>query len=184
MLAAGIRCAAIEPDEFSVADINGRCGANPLFLGATSAANNKGAFDVVLLIEVVEHLYDNELAHCLAAARDSLGPGGVLIVTTPNNERRSDNFICSPESGLPFHRFQHVRSWSEASLADTLRQHGFRPIESGVTDFGASSLALWRTKPLFYRVARMVAKTILRTRPHLYAIARRQDQTITSRTTK
>ena len=96
------------------------------------------SFDAAFLIEVVQHLYDNELVRCLSQVRSLLKESGVLIVTTPNEEDRSKQFILSPESGLLFHRFQHVRSWSATSLAATLEAHGFRCIETGSTDFGAS----------------------------------------------
>ena len=44
-----------------------------------------GPFDLVTITDVLEHLEDPRT--CLAAARDRLAPGGVVVVSTPN--RRS-----------------------------------------------------------------------------------------------
>lgn len=44
-----------------------------------------GPFDLVTITDVLEHLEDPRA--CLAAARDRLAPGGVVVVSTPN--RRS-----------------------------------------------------------------------------------------------
>jgi SAM-dependent methyltransferase len=41
-------------------------------------------FDVITLIEVIEHLEAKDVACVLAASAELLNPGGTLIVTTPN----------------------------------------------------------------------------------------------------
>jgi|NGEPerStandDraft_6_1074524.scaffolds.fasta_scaffold12785_3 2-polyprenyl-3-methyl-5-hydroxy-6-metoxy-1,4-benzoquinol methylase len=176
LLASGIRCGAVEFGNDAVAELNGQFRDHPLFLGAQSfealdAWREK--FDGVFLVEVIEHLYDNELSTALVCIRDLLKPGGVLIVTTPNEEDRSKNFICSPESGLLFHHFQHVRSWSAASLRAALESHGYSCIETGTADFTASTLALRRTTPLPKRILRSIAKHFMPRRPHLYAVVKR-----------
>ena len=43
-----------------------------------------GPFDVVLLADFVEHVLDDVLRPCLAAARTVLRPSGVLAIYTPN----------------------------------------------------------------------------------------------------
>jgi 2-polyprenyl-3-methyl-5-hydroxy-6-metoxy-1,4-benzoquinol methylase len=171
LLGRGTRCAAVEAD---ATEINRRFAGIPRFLGARSfnnLADWQGRFDVAFLVEVVEHLYDKELSDCLLSVHDLLKPHGLLIVTTPNNERRSDHFICSPESGRLFHRFQHVRSWTPVSLSDALTQSGFKTVQTGTTDFGASLFALRRTNGIGFRLARAIAKNIWRREPHLFAIA-------------
>ena len=40
-------------------------------------------FDVVLLIEVIEHILDEQLESSLKHLADFTKPGGLLIVTTP-----------------------------------------------------------------------------------------------------
>jgi 2-polyprenyl-3-methyl-5-hydroxy-6-metoxy-1,4-benzoquinol methylase len=177
ILATGNRCSAVEFGSESVAELNRRFQNHPSFMGARphdSLEEWREKFDGAYLIEVVEHLYDSELASALSSVRGLLKPGGILVVTTPNNEDRSKRMICSPESGQIFHRYQHVRSWAAASLSSRLESHGFTCIETGTTDFGASSLAMRRTMSLAHRIARSIAMHFKRNRPHLYAVAKRK----------
>ncbi len=173
LLYAGAQVGAVEFSRKSLAELDRKFYGKLGFIGARSPDTLDDfldSFDAAFLIEVVQHLYDNELVRCLSQVRSLLKESGVLIVTTPNEEDRSKQFILSPESGLLFHRFQHVRSWSATSLAATLEAHGFRCIETGSTDFGASVHALRRTKSLPFRFARFIAKYALHEKPHLYAV--------------
>jgi 2-polyprenyl-3-methyl-5-hydroxy-6-metoxy-1,4-benzoquinol methylase len=174
LLDAGAQVGAVEFSPDSLAELDRRFRGVPGFLGARSADALNGffdSFDVAFLVEVVEHLYDDDLAQCHSQVRSLLKPNGVLIVTTPNEEDRSKQFIISPESGLLFHRYQHVRSWSAASLAAALESHGFRGLEAKAIDFGASVHALRRTRSLPFRIARSIAKFALPKKPQLYAVA-------------
>jgi 2-polyprenyl-3-methyl-5-hydroxy-6-metoxy-1,4-benzoquinol methylase len=176
LLAGGMRCGAVEFGNEAVAELNVKFLGHPLFLGAQSFEALESwheKFDGAFLVEVVEHLYDKELSTALESIRSLLKPGGILIVTTPNEEDRSKSYICSPESGLLFHRFQHVRSWSAVTLRATLENNGYSCIKMGTTDFTASILALRRTIPLPKRILRFAAKFFLDSRPHLYAVAKR-----------
>jgi 2-polyprenyl-3-methyl-5-hydroxy-6-metoxy-1,4-benzoquinol methylase len=92
-------------------------------------------FDVVFLLEVIEHLDDAWLDKTLRHARGLLKRGGLLIVTTPNEERLEDSMVYCPVSNLIFHRWQHMRSWSAHALAETLAAHGFRDIQTGTRTF-------------------------------------------------
>ena len=166
---------AVEFGNAAVAELNGQFRDHPLFLGAQSLEALEAwreKFDGVFLVEVVEHLYDNELSAALVSIRELLKPGGVLVVTTPNEGGPQWEFHLLPGSGLLFHRFQHVRSWSAASLC-AARSHGYSCVETGATDFTASTLAFRRTTPLPRRILRSIAKYFIPTRPHLYAVAKR-----------
>jgi hypothetical protein len=70
--------------------------------------------------------------------------------------------------GLLYHRFQHVRSWTETTRAGKMKQCSFSVIETGTTDFVNSIHALYRTTPLPIRVARSAVKTLLNGKPHLF----------------
>ena len=179
LLEIGMRCGAVEFGSRAVEELNDRFERHPRFLGVRphdGLDDFRGKFSGAFLVEVVEHLYDSELATALSTARELLKPGGILIVTTPNEEDRSMSFICSPESGLLFHKFQHVRSWSAASLRATLENHGFSCAEVAATDFGASPLAMRRNTSLPRRIATAAAKFLLRRQPHLYAVARKSPE--------
>jgi 2-polyprenyl-3-methyl-5-hydroxy-6-metoxy-1,4-benzoquinol methylase len=167
-------CAAIEFGKDAVDELNEQFLERKGFLGAreiSQAGCWQGMFDAALLVEVVEHLYDDPLRQALAKIRELLRKGGQLIITTPNNEDREKSFICSPESGLVFHRFQHVRSWTERSLSAFVAENGFSVRSTGTIDFAASVLAHRRTMSLPIRLIRSTAKRMICSRPHLFVVA-------------
>ncbi|ABD06248.1 Generic methyltransferase [Rhodopseudomonas palustris HaA2] len=113
-------------------------GSRQNFLGfATIDDLVKGArrFDAVFLLEVVEHLDDRWLDLTLKQARELLKENGQLIVTTPNEEVLEDSVVYCPVSNVVFHRWQHVRSWSSASLSECLSAHGFREVKTEARTF-------------------------------------------------
>ena len=73
------------------------------------------AFDVVLMMDISEHLYDETLQRFFASARAVLKPGGRLIIHTPNagyylERMKARNFILKQfESHIAVRDFeQHV----------------------------------------------------------------------------
>lgn len=157
MLDAGVMCAAVEaydlPHPWNKWNFLGTRHIDQL-------ADWRESFHTAFLVEVIEHLHDEELERCLANVHYLLKPEGYLIVTTPNQEDIAE--------GSP-----HVRSWDTLSLCNHLRADGFSVREVGVTDFGASIHAHYRTKSLPVRLARTIALSLLRRTPHLYAVAQR-----------
>jgi len=136
------------------------------FLGAFTPAEaiKQVTARTIFLVEVVEHLRDDELRECLASCRDLLAPGGHLIVTTPNNEDLSTNSA---------RRWGHVRSWTEFELRRTLCGAGFLMAESGTTHFSRSPYARQHAS-LPRRVASIIKHNLLRTNPNLFAVATTQ----------
>lgn len=111
-------------------------------------------FDVVLLIEVVEHLNDGHLEQTLEETRRLLKPGGVAVISTPNEEDLSIDTRFCPECGAIFHHWQHVRSWSVNSLSSRLQEHGLRLVHSKTLDFAASGFVprlAWVLQGLYRR---------------------------------
>ncbi|MDD1529842.1 hypothetical protein C7U92_07020 [Bradyrhizobium sp. WBOS7] len=92
-------------------------------------------FDAVFLIEVVEHLDDCWLAKTLDQVHALLKKGGILIVTTPNEENLEENMVYCPVSNTILHRWQHVRSWSQGTLRAALAAHAFRDIRTETRTF-------------------------------------------------
>jgi SAM-dependent methyltransferase len=112
----------------SVAAVNQRFSGHPHFRGAavgTDGLANR-TVDTVFLIEVVEHLDDETLDSVLREARRLLKPGGHIVLTTPHDENLNANKIMCPECACVFHQWQHVRSWSPATLVERLGKFGFQ----------------------------------------------------------
>ncbi|MBI4346356.1 MAG: class I SAM-dependent methyltransferase [Elusimicrobia bacterium] len=81
--------------------------------GAPSA----GAFGIVLLADVIEHVEDDR--ELLRAARGVLAPGGHVVVTVPAHDLLwSDVDVASG----------HKRRYSQGSLARCLADSGLRPV--------------------------------------------------------
>lgn len=81
--------------------------------------------DLLILTEVIEHLDDPTLDGVLVESRRILAPDGALVLTTPNEENLAREHVMCPDCGCIFHRWQHRRSWSRASLSSALLQAGF-----------------------------------------------------------
>jgi 2-polyprenyl-3-methyl-5-hydroxy-6-metoxy-1,4-benzoquinol methylase len=105
-------------------------------------------FDTILAVELVEHLYDDWLNEVLGMLGKLLKPNGHIIVTTPNQERLEDSVLMCPCCKSVFHRWQHVRAWSQTSLADYVEQRGFRVLDAFTTDFSIVETAQERWEKL------------------------------------
>lgn len=159
------------PESISV--LKTRCADHPQFSGALAVAQLPSAladasFDVILLIEVVEHLRDEHLAATLAELRRLLKPGGSVVVTTPNQEDLSALHKFCPECGAVFHEWQHVRSWSADSLSALFREYGFSAKHVLCTDLGATNPLRWVVSMLRRHFRRQ------KVAPHLEAVFVRQ----------
>jgi SAM-dependent methyltransferase len=84
---------------------------------------NLGTFDQVILFEVLEHLYHDELAISICAAL--LKPDGWLHVTVPNRDsHRHFGGVDRVETGA------HVRhGYDYPTLEALLRRHGLEPLD-------------------------------------------------------
>jgi 2-polyprenyl-3-methyl-5-hydroxy-6-metoxy-1,4-benzoquinol methylase len=159
----------------SIARTNERLAGTSGFEGAfliSELQQRESGFDAVLVVEVVEHLYDEDLDAALVAIRGMLNPGGIAIFTTPNDENREANMILCPATGQVFHRWQHVRSWSAASLSKRLRERGFQVLQVIETNF---SIRQART-PVEY-LKKVVKRLAFGDpgKPHLICVARTSD---------
>jgi len=137
----------------SAVEVSGRKG----FLGFATIDELLGEerrFDAVILLEVVEHLDDTWLMTTLKQAKALLKPDGMLIVTTPNEEPLGDSMVYCPVANVIFHRWQHVRSWSQATLAQSLASHGFRDVQTEVRTFPGPKPA--HVSALRYRLSEFV----------------------------
>lgn len=153
--------ASLEATRTRMAGVTGFAGA----FGIAKAPAHARSFDLGFCLEVVEHLQDAELDAALASMHAMLKPGGRLVVTTPNEEDLSKSWILLPQTGEVIHRWQHVRTWSQATLATKLRSSGFTPehvYACNVLSFGLKPEA----------IARRIGYALLRRKPaNLIAVA-------------
>ncbi|MHB8643759.1 MAG: class I SAM-dependent methyltransferase [Gaiellaceae bacterium] len=128
--ARDIAAAGLEFDEASAQETAARLGADPLFRGVVFASGlpsplPAASFDRVLLVEVIEHLLDDQVSPSLAEVRRLLAPGGMVAVTTVNGEDLDASRVRCPDCGATFHRWQHVRSFTPLSISNLFEEHGF-----------------------------------------------------------
>ncbi len=114
---------------------------------------------------MVEHLDDATLKAALASMHAMLKPGGRLVVTTPNEEDLSREWVLCPETGHVMHRWQHMRSWSAATLAQSLTAAGFQVDRT----YACQAHALGPS--LRDRAQRLSLVALRRKPPNLFAIA-------------
>jgi 2-polyprenyl-3-methyl-5-hydroxy-6-metoxy-1,4-benzoquinol methylase len=155
--------------EDSLATLNMRYGGSEMFKGGFNPeklVEEKRKFEAVLLVETIEHLDDATLDGVLCQVRNLLSPGGLLIITTPNNENLDESLVFCPACKHTFHRWQHMRSWNAKSLTKFLQENGFARIRAKTLDFSVS----WKQKPM--HTLKFFLKSLLgRKHPHLMCVA-------------
>ncbi len=82
-----------------------------------------GQFDVVTMLEVLEHLTDEVLNATLGEVKRVLKAGGCFIGTTPADENLMANRVVCPHCGQLFHRWGHLQSFSDERLGTLLSEH-------------------------------------------------------------
>jgi 2-polyprenyl-3-methyl-5-hydroxy-6-metoxy-1,4-benzoquinol methylase len=135
------RVAGLDFSADSVEGVRKKFGSEPGFLGADlvdAYVARSETFDVIFVVEVIEHLDDAYLAATMRNVRNLLSEKGIVVFTTPNEERLEDNHVYCAECNHVFHVMQHVRAWSAETLGGYLRANGLAPIRIFTTCFAAS----------------------------------------------
>lgn len=140
LLDQGLSAAAYEPSEGRRSTIEAQFNGRQGFLGVVGGDHNQ-LYDVVFAAEVVEHILESDFEATIAAMARSLRPGGILVVTTPNNEDLELGGCVCPTCSTLFHRWQHVRSFTPALLESKLRPHGFAPVVTHLVEFNPAHFA-------------------------------------------
>jgi SAM-dependent methyltransferase len=120
----GLHAAAYEPSQERAHKLQQQLLGCTGFLGVVGAESDD-TFDLIIMAEVIEHVLDEQLESCLTRINSLLKPDGKVIITTPNNEDLALGMVYCPVSNTLFHRWQHVRSFTDRSLVDLLSRHGF-----------------------------------------------------------
>lgn len=129
LLERGFKVSCFDLSEETTRSLDVKFKANPNYLGSFATSEieaNRGSFDAILLIEVIEHLEAEARKVVLSHIHDLLKPGGIVIISTPNNEDFLPNLICNPLTQEVYHRWQHVYSWTGESLAAEIERNGFK----------------------------------------------------------
>lgn len=134
MCTRGLRVAAYEPSKNRTQAIKERMRNQGSFFGIVGPKSGE-SFDVVMLVEVIEHILEEQLDRTLNLLATFTRPDGILIVTTPNNEDLDLNMAYCPVSNTLFHRWQHVRSFTPESLPALLARYGFEKIATHQLEF-------------------------------------------------
>jgi ubiquinone/menaquinone biosynthesis C-methylase UbiE len=134
---------------------------------------DENKFDVVFLIEAIEHLTDDYLLPTIREAQRILKPGGKFVITTPNKENLAEQHVICPDCGGVFHRVQHVRSFTKESLSTLVDSAGFKTIFCDATDFNE-----YGTNRAAYKVRNRVKKMLQKNYnpPHLLYIGQKTPQ--------
>lgn len=173
LLSKGYFVWAVDSSTESLAMVNERLGGIPGFLGSFPPSMPSKALqhhrpDAVILTEVVEHLYDEELDPLLSSFKIDYS-GSLLIITTPNNEILANSMVYCPCCNHSFHRWQHVRTWTADSLRSKLISQRIEVLAIFPTDFTVN----WKREPLRWvrkRLSDLRAKR--QVKPNLVAICR------------
>lgn len=143
---------------------------HPLFKGAVAAHElptslPDASFQVVFLIETIEHLLPEQMGATLSEIRRLLIPGGYLVVTTPNLEPVELRKIICPDCGCVFHPMQHIHTFNKNTLASTLEDYGFQKVFGTETRLDAAG---------FIETLRNIWLKIKKIKfPHLLVIAKK-----------
>lgn len=81
-------------------------------------------FDVVVIFDVIEHLFDP--GRVLASVYRSLRPGGLFVISTPNLNALSKSFLGIDWAVLS--PAEHLYYFTETTLTEILKKAGFRKI--------------------------------------------------------
>ena len=91
---------------------------------AENAPIEPGSFDVAVMFEVIEHLFDPRAV--LAAIARALTPGGTLVISTPNVDSLSRYLLGADWAVLS--PLEHVYYFNEDSLRRLLEASGFSDV--------------------------------------------------------
>jgi SAM-dependent methyltransferase len=120
-----------------------------------------GEYDVITLIDVLEHLFEPK--GVIQAAERLLRPGGVLVIKVPHYgpqhfKQNIANFLGLSKRGI-FHNFGHINLFTPKSLSKALSSSGLEPLECIVAES-----ELWGSDSLKFKVkniSRIVVHTVL-----------------------
>jgi 2-polyprenyl-3-methyl-5-hydroxy-6-metoxy-1,4-benzoquinol methylase len=138
LLDRGLNAAGFDPSPDRQALLVAKIGQHKNFLGI-KGIDSSDQFDVVLLMEVLEHVLDEDFQKVLQRVANFVKPGGYLIASTPNNENLESSSVYCPVSETFFHPWQHVRSFTPYQISDCFKNLGFSSEFVALADFSSDA---------------------------------------------
>jgi cyclopropane fatty-acyl-phospholipid synthase-like methyltransferase len=160
----------------AVSATNSKFEKFPSFGGAVQVKEFPSSFDsssmdVIVSVELIEHLNDEQMKEMLTEAYRLLKTGGKLVLTTPNKEDLEENEAVCPECGCIFHRWQHVKSWDAGILGECLEANHFKPMTVRPCHFQSRKARFMNHCTAFGK--RLLGRRAPLPNPHLLAIAQK-----------
>ncbi|HMD45965.1 MAG TPA: class I SAM-dependent methyltransferase [Acidimicrobiales bacterium] len=121
----GFAAEGIEPSPETCAVAKDAHGIDLICGDVRTAGLADASFDVVTMHDVLEHVF--EPLEILAACRQVLAPGGLLVIETPTTD--SSDFLVTGDDWSDLSPLEHVHLFSEANLARALERCGFAVID-------------------------------------------------------
>ena len=119
------------------------------------ASKHAGAFDLIVSLATIEHVFDSD--GLLRFAHTVLSPEGLLLVNTPNISFAGYRLYSCLSGNRPFGEGHHVRFWDYRFLCTNLFLNGFDAIDNGSRFYGVSPDLLTRAFKGKNRLASLLA---------------------------
>lgn len=134
LLKKGFSVAAFDPSDGRESALTSVVGTKDNFLGLEHGAGDE-KYDVVIFSEVIEHILEADYQNVISRVVRYVADGGVLIITTPNQEDIEQKASFCPSCQHFFHPWQHVRSIHPASLVEQFSKLGLTKQFLSLVDF-------------------------------------------------
>lgn len=133
LLDEGLRCRGADTSPIAVEVARHRLSGRSMLVDITLLESlptpfDDEAFDIVFVLEILEHVMDEALASFLSEVRRIRKPEGHVIVTSPNQENLEAETLLCPDCGCRFHRGGHMRTFDAPSLSQLMERNGFRTL--------------------------------------------------------
>jgi 2-polyprenyl-3-methyl-5-hydroxy-6-metoxy-1,4-benzoquinol methylase len=174
LLKDGFNTTLIDQSNEVLAKVNKKYEKYSNFMGAfhiDDISSVKNSADAILMTEVLEHMYDEELEKTLNNAKDLLSDFGMLLITVPNDEDLASNQVYCPQCDHVRHAMQHVRKWDVNSLKKYLQESGFEVNSIKATHILPNLNIFWSKRFFLGAILILAKKVFLKKPPHIVAIA-------------
>jgi predicted SAM-dependent methyltransferase len=137
----------------------------------TAMRYGSSRYDYVFCTDVVEHLAAADLHKCIKEIHRVLRPGGVLFLTTINNENLQQRLVCCPGCSRTFHPNGHCQVFSTERIRQVLS--GFEAEKIRELNLGFISAIGWPAR-IFYGLHLHRIKPVEKLTSDLFVVARKK----------